>query len=273
MAVLTNKFHIKQNITTYECNCYTTTTEATPTGGSCWEIKNNGVTCYLGLQTAGKTSYDTPMSVKKNNVTYRVQTQVVNTRRVVINQSANQTITVTCGGKSYTSTFTANIGAAFTVSVTPSTGYIAGSPNVKSGNIPSGTTDYTISASAATKAKYQVTITQSSNQTIKVVCNNTTYTSTFQAEYGSKGTVTLTANTGYNAGKLNMSSFTLTGNISISATAATIKQYTVSVTQPANGNITINGKVGTSFAINHGTKVTVQANANSGYTVEALYVS
>ena len=116
MAELTNKLHVKSGSTVYDCTCYTTTDEATPktvSNGSYWEIKNNNTVCYLGLvpsASAGKTGFDTPLKVMKNNNEYIVQTKVVNYFTVTTTQSANQTITVTCGGNDYTSTFSALAG-------------------------------------------------------------------------------------------------------------------------------------------------------------------
>lgn len=197
--------HVAHNGTTWNCECYDNEDDASPVdGGDCWQITlADGRTAYVGLQVAGKTGFDTDLCLDNNaGKTWIVQSKVVKTRRVVINQSANQTIQVTYNGQVYTSTFTANIGASFTVTVVPNTGYNAGNPNVSSGTIPYGTTDYVISASAAI-----------------------------------------------------------------------IKRYTITVTQPANGNITVNGQVGTSFTFNYGTQVTIRANANSGYKVTALNVT
>ena len=273
MAILANKFHIKQNDTIYECNCYTLSSEATPVSGDFWEIKNNGVTCYLGLQIAGKTNYDTPLNIKKNDIVYSVQTQVVNIRQVIITQSEHQIITVICNGKEYTSDFVANVGDLFTVKVTPEVGYLAGTPNVSSGNIPVGETGYVIYASPATNNKYQVTILQDdNNQKIVVICNGINYIDSFQADYGATGNVIISSSKGYIAGTPNITSFTLTSNITISATPATRQKCIVSVTQPQNGNITVNGTKGTSFAIDYGSQVTIKANANNEYTVDALYV-
>lgn len=84
MAELVNKFHVKQGEQVYECTCYTLEDEATPKtveGGSTWEIKNNGVVCYLGLWPKASDSvseYSTPLTIKKNNVEYYVQTKVLN---------------------------------------------------------------------------------------------------------------------------------------------------------------------------------------------------
>lgn len=280
MAVLTNKLHIKKGSTVYECNCYTTSSDATPavSGGSYWTIRNNNTVCYLGLwpKSASTTSsYSTPLVVKKNGVEYYVQTQVINTFTVTITQSANQTIKVTCNGNTYTETFTALAGSAFTVTVTPATGYTAGAPSVSSGNV---TSNITITASPASKAKYTVTINQSSNQTITVTANGTNYTSTFTADYGTTWTAKIAASTGYNAGTLSATSGTVTGNVTISATAASKKMYSVTITKPTNGAIT--AKVGsttytatTTFSVAHGTSVTFTCTPNSGYTFSSFTVS
>ena len=58
-----------------------------------------------------------------------------------------------------------------------------------------------------------------------------------------------------------------------SATAATIQTRTITVEQPANGRIEVNGQVGTSFTFNYGTKVKIELKANTGYTPSALYIA
>lgn len=278
MAELTNKFHVKSGDTIHECICYTLQDEATPktvqgATGSAWEIKNNDVTCYLGLWpvTATNTSeYSTPLTIKKNNVEYYVQTKVLNYFTVTITQSEHQTIKVTCGGQEHTSTFQALAGSQYTVTVTPETGYVAGAPSSQSGYVNS---NLTISSSPASKNQYLITIQQSANQTITVRVNNTTdYTSNFTANHGDTYTASIKANEGYTAGTLNSASGTITGTLTISATAAEIIKCTITVTQPANGRIEVNGQTGTSFAINYGTSTKIEAIANEGYVVEALYL-
>ena len=276
MAELTNKLHVKSGSTVYDCTCYTTTDEATPktvSNGTYWEIKNNNTVCYLGLvpsASAGKTGFDTPLKVKKNNTEYIVQTKVVNYFTVTITQSANQTITVTCGGKNYTSTFSALAGSQYTVKVTPNTGYTAGTPNTTSGYVNS---NISISASAATKATYVFTINKTSNQTITVTYGGTTYKSTasanttFTATYGEKWTATIAGATGYNPGTLSATSGTITGNVTLSATAATIKTFTLTLNTVENGYWKVNGvtKAAGSYTYSHSTSLTVECFANDGY--------
>lgn len=270
MAELTNKLHIKLESSVYDCTCYTTAYEATPktvSNGSYWEIKNNNTVCYLGLvpsESAGMTGFDTPLKVKKNNTEYIVQAQVRNYFTVTIKQSAKQTITVTCNGTTYTSSFQALAGSSYTVTVVPETGYTAGSPSSSSGYVNS---DLTISASPASKASYLVTVVQSAHQTITVTCNGVNYTSNFTANYGDRWTATILASSGYRPGTLSATSGTITGAVTISATAATIIQYMVTLNTVDNGYWQLQGvnKDAGSYAYNSGTNITVECFANSGY--------
>ena len=89
------------------------------------------------------TESDYPLKVKHNNKEYGFG---LPSYTVTITQSANQTITVTAGGKSYTSTFTAVYGTTYTVSIKANNGYKSGTLNTISGTI---TENVSISASAA----------------------------------------------------------------------------------------------------------------------------
>lgn len=71
------------------------------------------------------------------------------TYTVNITQSANQTITVVCGGTTYTSTFKAEKGSVYTVSITADKGYTAGTLSTTGGTLNS---DVYIMASEATKS-------------------------------------------------------------------------------------------------------------------------
>lgn len=270
MAELTNRLHLKSGSAITECICYTTMDEATPktvTGGSTWEIKNNNTVCYLGLvpsNLSGKTGFDTTLKVKKSGTEYLVQSKVVNYFTVTITQSDNQTIRVTCNGTTYTSSFQALAGSSYTVTVIPETGYTAGSPSSSSGYVNG---NLTISASPASKASYLVTIVQSAHQTITVTCNGVNYTSNFTANYGDKWTATILASSGYRPGTLSATSGTITGAVTVSATAATVIQYRVTLKPVENGYWQLQGvnKDAGSYAYNSGTSVKVECFANSGY--------
>lgn len=88
--------------------------------------------------------------------------------------------------------------------------------------------------------------------------------------YGTEYTVSIAADTGYNAGTLSTTGGTLTGNITVSATAATINDFKVTVVQPAHGVITINGNGGTTFTFNYGAAITLLCTPNSGYKIYAM---
>lgn len=121
-----------------------------------------------------------------------------------------------------------------------------------------------------------VTIVQSANQTITVICNGNSYTSTFTAEAGSTYTASISASTGYNAGRLSSTSGTLTDNITISATAATLKTYTYTINQPTGGTITVtvDGVAYTStFTVQHGKTASNLCKPNSGYTFKTFTLS
>ena len=191
------------------------------------------------------------------------------TYTVTITQTANQTIKVTTNdGVEHTSTFTANYGTTYTVTVTPATGYNAGTPSVSSGTI---TGNLTITATAATIKTFQVTITQSKNQTITVKVGSVEHTSTFTANYGTTYTVTVTPATGYNAGTPSVSSGTITGNLTITATAATIKTFTLSIGATTNQTYvaTIGGVAktatssATNYTVDYGTAYSIVYTANA----------
>lgn len=121
-----------------------------------------------------------------------------------------------------------------------------------------------------------VTIVQSANQTITVICNGNSYTSTFTAGIGSTYTASISASTGYNAGTLSSTSGTLTDNITISATAATLKTYTYTINQPTDGTITVivDGVAYTStFTVQYGKTASNLCTPNSGYIFKTFTLS
>ena len=121
-------------------------------------------------------------------------------------------------------------------------------------------------------ATYTVTITQTANQTIKVTTNDgVEHTSTFTANYGTTYTVTVTPATGYNAGTPSVSRGTITGNLTITATAATIKTFTLSIGATTNQTYvaTIGGVAktatssATNYTVDYGTAYSIVYTANA----------
>ena len=198
---------------------------------------------------------------------------------VTIGQQDYQQIQVTCETFVFTSTFSMPYGSEWSaIVVSTDESYAPGELNTVSSGIL--TSDFTISASAPTLRAYPVTIEQSDNQTITVTCGDNIYTSSFTAIIGSTWTATITANEYYNAGTLSATSGTIDGPITISASAATKKQVTITITQSANQTIHVytpqksGGTDHTStFKIDAGTAYEAEVIANSGYTAGTLNVS
>lgn len=128
---------------------------------------------------------------------------------------------------------------------------------------------------------YTVTITQSANQTITVNDGTTDHTETFTAPEGTKLTATITPAANYTAGTLNQTSVTLSADTTFSATAATLVQHTLTITQSANQTIHVYtpskddaNKVDhtATFKAPHGTTFDVVVTPASGYTAGTVTV-
>ena len=170
-----------------------------------------------------------------------VKADVTRTYRVNIIQSPNQTIEVIYNGIAFTESFEIVEGANYQVRITPHTGYNAGTLNTTGGTITGE--DVEISATNAIKKKFTVNITQSAHQTIHVKHNGIDKTSTFTAEYGDEIEISISPDTGYNAGTVNpKGKITVSNNVSISATTAEIKKFTVSAQQFTEQTITMTRK-------------------------------
>lgn len=275
MAELTNKLHLKKDDVVFDCVCYTTAEEATPvaiSGGNSWEIKNNGVVCYVGLWPVfeGDGEYHSPLKVKKNDVEYFVETQVARLTMVNIVQSEHQTIKVTYNGDIYTDSFEAIIGTQFSVVVEPEVGYTAGAPSVSAGYVTKG---LVITASPASKAKYLVTIEQAEGVTVTVTCNGVEYTSSFTAEYGDTWTAKVVSEDGYRViGTTLDSGGTITGNTVIKVPEAEKTMYALTGFLPDKASLTINGLEGGTYGVIHGTEVQIESHPEQYYTTDAIYL-
>lgn len=140
MALYEKKLHIRKNGVVTDINLWTESGEA---GTPALRIRDgvNLVHARLGEVTDGLAS---DLRVRKDNVVYAV----LKNRWVTINivQSANQTITVTAGEKTYTESFSVPYGTAYTATVTAVAGFTPGALS-SSGGTAEG--DVTISATAA----------------------------------------------------------------------------------------------------------------------------
>ena len=211
-------------------------------------------------------------------------TTSLKTYTVTITNPVGATISATVNGTKYTNTFTAKYGTSIKYNITASTGYDVTSFTYDGTTINDGDTkvlagDVIVTADAALKT-YEVDIIQPSDGTIKVGSN----TSKFTAKHFSSYDVTLTPATGYNVKSLtwngeeitNGSKQTVTGATTVTGSTFAASQ-SVNIIQVANGTISViyNGKEYTSSTddIPYGSKVTVNANPDTGYELTKLTVN
>ena len=280
MSKIAKSLHYqKTNGTSGTCALYTS--KADCAGYSTINLEVDGTNVYAGLGTSLTANNASGIRIQKNGSTTKYAILKWTQAAMNITQVANQTIKVTNASGTAISTGTLlPMNTALTITCTPATGYKASSPTINGttvtspykitqANIEAGS--FTLSATAATKQTFTFTINQSAHQTITVTCNGTAHTSTFTATYGDKWTATIAPATGYNAGKLSATSGTITGAVTISATAAAIKTFTLSFGATTNQSYTatVGGSTkaatasATSYTVNYGTTYSVAYTANS----------
>ena len=207
-----------------------------------------------------------------------------------INQSAHQTITVTCNGVAHTSTFTATYGDKWTATITPDTGYNAGTLSATSGTI---TGSVTVSATAAAIKTFTLSFGATTNQTYTATIGGSTKAATASAtsytvNYGTKYSVAYTANSAtaaYTYTASNSVSGTVTNTTSIPAktASASLRYYTLTVPATANQSYTLRLATNSSYggtlpsytttatknaqtlSVPYGTTYSISYTADSGY--------
>lgn len=287
MSKIAKSLHYqKTNGTSGTCALYTS--KADCAGYSTINLEVDGTNVYAGLGTSLTANNASSIRIQKNGSTTKYAILKWTQAAMNITQVANQTIKVldknlnTIAGGTLLPMKT-----VVSIEITPTTtGYnpgeaiVNGSSDgvnhqgqqryiISQADIEAGR--FTISATAATKQTFTFYINQSAHQTITVTCNGVAHTSTFTATYGDKWTATITPATGYNAGKLSATSGTITSAVTISATAAAIKTFTLSFGATTNQTYTatVSGSTkaatssATSYTVNYGTTYSVAYTANS----------
>ncbi len=274
MGILSKKFHVKKNGTTYECNCYTSSKEATPVNikglGECLPILVDGDEAYLGLWPVSVSggSYHTPLIVRKNGIRYYVETQVESLCTVTITQSANQTITVYESDDegvetAHTTTFNTIGGTALRVEVeTSSEQYSPGTLNVPEEFQVFG--DVNITVSSVTTKQCIVSVTQIDGYTLTVRCNNVNHTTDFLVPYGTTYTASVSIDPEYPSKPIFPgTSGTITDDVEFFVnTDGTIPNYTLTIGATSHQTITL------IYTPPNGSSVTVTSgSSNKTYTV------
>ena len=283
MSKIAKSLHYqKTNGTSGTCALYSS--KADCAGYSTINLEVDGANVYAGLGTSLTANNASGIRIQRNGSDTKYAILKWTQTTITINQVDNQTIKVTdTSGNSIASGSLLPMNTALTITCTPATGYKASSPTINGttvtspykitqANIEAGS--FTLSCTAAAKQTFTFYINQSAHQTITVTCNGVAHTSTFTATYGDKWTATITPETGYNTGKLSATSGTITGSVSVSATAAAIKTFTLSFGATTNQTYvaTVGGVAkaatasATSYTVNYGTKYSVAYTANSSTT-------
>ena len=204
--------------------------------------------------------------------------------RVTINQSPNQTIKVYCMIHQktqtliYTDSFDVVKGTPFEVHIEPnSKKYNTGKLNIEEGMFNEPTT---IEATPAEIKRFFVHIEQSPHQTIVATVNGVEHREGWEANFGDVINVTLTVETGYNPGTLNLTHVTVEdGDVYIKATPAEIKTFSVTIAQSPHQTISVDivddsGKIlethTTSFVAIYGSKYRVNILAEPGWAYGRL---
>lgn len=206
-----------------------------------------------------------------------------------INQSANQTITVTCNGVAHTSTFSATYGDKWTATITPDTGYNAGTLSSTSGTI---TGSVTVSATAAAIKTFTLSFGATTNQTYVATIAGSTKAATSSAtsytvDYGTTYSVAYTANSAtaaytYTASSAVSGTVTNTTSIPAKTASASLRYYTLTVPATSNQSYTLRLATNSSYggslpaytsssrsaqtlSVPYGTTYSISYTADSGY--------
>lgn len=277
MSKSSHAVKIQKGSTTYTCDLYTTTAEARgnlyPTY-PLFRVTVGGTTLYAPFtSTLNSSTESTPFicpifAGSGDNTQYCLAQHSFFS--IGITTKSNETITVNAGGQSWTSgTKWFPYGTTWTASVSPSTGYNAGSISPASrGTLTNASV--TVTAGNASLKTYTLTksaTNASTNQTltVKYLPRNAdgTYPSSWSTlssgsvtlRHGSRWQATVSANTGYNAGTITNAggtSSSMTGNVTVSVSAAKPIQYYL---RYDNNNLIVKKNNSSGATISSGSKV------------------
>ena len=249
--------------------------------------------------TINGTTVTSPYKITQANIeagsfTLSATAATKQTFTFTINQSAHQTITVTCNGVAHTSTFTATYGDKWTATISPDTGYNAGTLSSTSGTI---TGAVTVSATAAAIKTFTLSFGATTNQTYTATVGGSTKAATSSAtsytvNYGTTYSVSYTANSAtaaytYTASSAVSGTVTNTTSIPAKTATASLRYYTLTVPATTNQSYTLRLATNSSYggtlpsynttatksaqtlSVPYGTTYSITYTADSGYNAGA----
>lgn len=240
---------------------------------------------YTSVTLDNEPVVNTPVDVVvKSNMVYKAIT-TIKSCTVAINQTSNQRIEVTCGGKVYTQTFITPYFSEITnISIISNQGYEAGTLSVTGLNkvgdryIVKGNNGV-ITASPAIRVR-NVTIVPPNNGRIVCTYNNYEYDSSFTALNGSVITINAIPNQGYVVENVsvddifitNGQSYTVVNDITIESSIK-VDGFNVFINQVSGATITAtyNGQsYQNTFTVIRNGSVKIDVSVNEGYTLTSI---
>ena len=198
-------------------------------------------------------------------------------KKIHIRQKHHQKITATYKGKTFETTFEAYLGDKIKFTVEADQGWTAGNLNVDPDYTVVGTEPLEVTVSDAEPITYTVTPVQTPHQTIYIKYGNVRSSTPVKVPSGTRVEFEIVPDPGYDAGTLDKTYAVIGGeNVTVSATAAEIKQYTLNIVFDPEAHTTLKvTKDGTVFGtytestvlqFQYGTVLTFTLTMEEGYT-------
>ena len=212
-----------------------------------------------------------------DNIIFKASAAGKAKKKIRIRQKRHQTITAVYKGKTFETTFEAYLGDKIQFSVEASTGWTAGILNVDADYTVAGLEPLEVTVTDAEPVMYTVTPVQTPHQTIYIKYGDVRSSTPVRVPSGTRVEFEIVPEVGYNAGTLDKLSAVVDGvNITVSATPAEIKQYTLNIVFDPEAHTTLKvTKDGTVFGtytentvlkFQYGTVLTFALTMEEGYT-------
>lgn len=212
-----------------------------------------------------------------DNIVFKASAAGKAKKKIHIRQKRHQTITAVYRGKTFETTFEAYLGDKIQFSVEANPGWTAGVLNVDADYTVAGLEPLEVTVSDAEPVMYTITPIQTPHQTIYIKYGDVRSSTPVRVPSGTRVEFEIVPEVGYNAGTLDKLSAVIEGeNVTVSATAAEIKQYTLNIVFDPEAHTTLKvTKDGTVFGtytentvlkFQYGTVLTFALTMEEGYT-------
>ena len=212
-----------------------------------------------------------------DNIVFKASAAGKAKKKIRIRQKRHQTITAVYKGKTFETTFEAYLGDKIKFTVEADQGWTAGNLNVDPDYTVVGTEPLEVTVSDAEPITYTVTPVQTPHQTIYIKYGDVRSSTPVKVPSGTRVEFEIVPDPGYEAGVLDKTYAVIEGeNVTVSATAAEIKQYILNIVFDPEAHTTLKvTKDGTVFGtytentvlkFQYGTVLTFALTMEEGYT-------